>query len=103
EAQRDRREALGTVYLEIEQRVEEVEPCDPERNGAAEPPCRPGDRPRDRGPGADGRKPVDRSQPEVAEPGPALQVRIDDEAGDGDRPQPVDERVELVYGHEEDR
>ena len=94
--------ALLAVDLDVEQRVEEVEAGNPERDRAAQRPRLPGNRPGDRRPGADRREPVDRAEPEVAEPGPALQVRVDHEAGDRDRPEPVDERVELEDRHEED-
>src|SRR5439155_25591950 len=101
EAHRDRRQPLRAVDLEVEQRIEQVEPGHPERDGAAERPRLPRDRAGDRRPGPDRGEPVDRPEPEVAEPGPALQVRVDDEARDRDRPEPVDKRVELVYLEEE--
>ena len=47
---------------------------------------------RDRDPRADRRETVDGAEPEVAEPREPLQVRVDDEADDRDRPQPAHER-----------
>ena len=96
-------QALATVDLDVEERVEEVEAGDPGRDRGAERPRLPGKLAGERDPGADGREAVDRAQPEVREPREALQVRVDDEAGDGDRPEPADERVELPHGDEEDR
>ena len=39
----------------------------------------------------------------MAEPGEPLQVGVDHEAGNGDRPEPADDRVELEDGDEEDQ
>ena len=39
----------------------------------------------------------------MAEPGDALEVRVDDEEEDRDRPEPAHDRVELEDGDEEDR
>src|SRR3954454_14695587 len=86
EADRDRLEPLRPVDLEVEQRVEEVEPGHPERDRAAQHPGLPWNRPGARRPGTHRSEPVHGPEPEVPEPGPALQVRVDDEAGDGDRP-----------------
>src|SRR5206468_1035325 len=102
EADGDRLQALLAVDLQIEQRVEAVEAGHPERDRAAEGPRLPRDRSRDRRPGTDRRKSVDRPQPEVAEPGPALQVRVDDEAGDREWPEPMHEWVELEDRDQED-
>ena len=49
-----------------------------------------------------GASPSERAEPEVAEPRDALQVRVDDEEHDRDRPEPAHERVELEDGDEED-
>src|ERR1044072_649687 len=57
---------------------------------------------RDPHPCPDGREAVDRSEPRVAEPSPPLQVRVDDEAGDGDRPERVRQRGKLPDGSEEE-
>src|SRR4029079_19555802 len=70
EAGGDRLQPLLAVDLEVEQRVEAVEAGDPECNRAAEGAGLPRDSPRDRGPRADGREPVHRAEPEVAEPRP---------------------------------
>ena len=95
---------LATVDLDVEERVEEVEAGDPERDGAAEHPgLASGKLARDRGPGPDGREPVDGAEPEVAEPREPLQVRVDDEADDRDRPQPAHDRVELEDREQEQR
>jgi hypothetical protein len=103
EAHRDRPQSLLAVDVLVKQRVEEVEAGHPERDRAAQSPGLPRQRPRDRRPRAHRGKPVHRPQPQVAEPRPALQVRVDHEAGDGDRPEPVHERVELEDGDEENR
>ena len=102
EARGHRLQPLHAVDLDVEQRVEEVEAGDPERNRAAERPGLPRDRAGDRRPGADRREPVDGAEPEVARPGPALEVRVDHEPHDRDRPKPVHERVELVHRDQED-
>ena len=39
----------------------------------------------------------------MAEPGHALQVGVEDEAGDRDRPEPAHDRRQLVDGDEEER
>ena len=80
-----------------------VEAGDPERHGGAEHPRLPRQVAGDRDPGADRREAVDGAEPEVAEPREALQVRVDDEADDRDRPQPAHDRVELPDGDEEER
>src|SRR5919204_6974328 len=103
EPRRDRVESLLPIDLEIEERVEEVEAGDPERDRAAEGPRLPRRAARDRDPGADGGGPVEGAEPEVAEPGPALQVRVDDEGHDRDWPEPADDRVQLEDGDEEER
>src|SRR4051794_2065246 len=64
----DRMQALPTVDLLVEERVEEVEARDPERDGGAEQPGLPRQLPGDCDPGTDGREAVDRTEPEVAEP-----------------------------------
>ncbi len=103
EANRHRLKPLLTIDVQIEQRVEEVEARDPERDRAAEGPGLPRQLALDRSPGADRRQAVDGPEPQVAEPRPALQVRVDHEPDDGDRPEPVHQRVELVDGNEEQR
>src|SRR5439155_21162747 len=65
---------LLAIDLRVEERVEEVEASHPQRDGAAERPRRPGQASGDRDPGAHRREPVDGPEPEVAEPGEALQV-----------------------------
>ena len=96
-------EAVRAVVLEVEERVEDVEAGDPDGDGGAEQPGLERQLVRDRRPGADRREPVDGAEPEVREPGRPLQVRVDDEGRDGDRPEPADDRRELVDGDEEDR
>ena len=93
---------MRAVDLEVEERVEEVEAGDPARDRRAEHPRLPRQLAGDRDPGADRREPVDGAEPEVREPGEALQVRVDHEAGNGDRPQPAHERVELADRDQED-
>ena len=93
---------LGAVDVEVEERVEEVEARDPESDGAAERPGLPRKRVRDRGPGTERREPVHGAEPEVRERAPALQIRVEHEARDRDRPEPVDDRRELEDGDEED-
>ena len=90
------------VVLAVEQRVEEVEPGDPQAHGAAEGPRLPRQLPCHRGPRAHGRKAERRAEPEVTEPGHALEVRVDDEHHDGDGPEPAHERVELPHRDEVD-
>ena len=88
--------------VEVEQRVEEVEAGDPEADRAAERPRLPRELTRDRDPGADRREAEAGAEPEVAEPRDALQVRVDDEHHDRDRPQPADDRLELEHRDEVD-
>src|SRR5207244_2962377 len=68
---------------------------DPDGHGAPERPRLPRQPSGDRDPRPHRRKAVDRSQPQVAHPREALEVGIDDEAHDRDRPEPADDRVEL--------
>ena len=102
EPRRPRVQALRAVDVDVEERVEEVEPGDPRADGAAERPRLPRQLALDRRPGADRREPVDRAEPQVAEPREPLQVRVDDERRDGDRREPAHERVELPDGDEVD-
>src|SRR5262249_34852946 len=99
----DRVQTFPPVDLLVEERVEEVESRDPEGDGSAEHPRLPGEPARDGDPGTDRREAVDRAEPEVAEPGDPLEVRVDDEADDRDRPEPADDRIELPDGREEER
>ncbi len=103
EPRRDGVQPLLAVDVDVEQRVEEVEARDPERDRGAEHPRLPRELAGDRNPAPDRREPVHDPEPDVAEPGPALQVRIDDEAGDGNRPEPARDRRELPHGEEKDR
>src|SRR5262249_10619778 len=103
EAGHDRVQPLAPVDLLVEERVEEVEDRHPERDGSPEHPRLPGKLSGDRHPGPDRRQPVDRTQPEVAEPRVALEVRVDDEADDRYRPEPANDRVELPDRDEEER
>ena len=96
-------EPLRAVDLHVEERVEEVEAGDPERHGGTEQPGLQRQLAGDGNPAADGRKAVDGAEPEVREPGVALEVGVDDEPRDGDRPQPAHQRVELPDGDEEDQ
>ena len=96
-------QALAVVDLGVEQGVEEVEARDPAGDRAAELPRRERQLPGDRDPRAHRRQPVHRTEPEMAEPGEPLQVGVDHEAGNGDRPEPADDRVELEDGDEEDQ
>src|SRR5579884_411075 len=98
EARDDRMQALPPVDLLVEERVEEVEAPDPEGHRRAEHPRLPGQSAGDRDPGANGREAVHGAQPEVAEPSEPLEIRIDDEAHDGNRPEPAHERVQLPDG-----
>src|SRR5579884_1591879 len=68
EARRPRVQALVAVDLDVEQRVEQVEPGDPCGDRRPERPCLPRERPLDRNPCADGREAVDGAEPEVAQP-----------------------------------
>src|SRR5207244_5112418 len=95
ESRDDRMQTLGTVDVDVEQCVEEVESGHPARDRSAEQPRLPGKVIRDRDPRADGCKTVHDAEPEVAEPREALEVRVDHEAGDGNRPEPVRKRREL--------
>src|SRR5947209_20462848 len=89
EPRRDRVQALRSIDLDVEERIEEVEACDPKRNRKPERPRFPRQLARDRDPAADGREAVDHAEPEMAEPGPALETGIDDEADERYRPQPA--------------
>src|ERR1051326_4781820 len=102
EAHRDRLETLLPVDLDVEQRVEEIEPGNPERDRATQRPRLPRDRPRDRRPGPDRGEPVDRAEPEVAEPRPALQVRVDHEAPPPERPAPPTHKNEPAESDKEE-
>ncbi len=102
EADRYGVQSVLDVEFPIEQRVEDVEARDPDRNRAAERPRFPRQPTRDRHPRADRREAVDDPEPDVAQPCEALQVGIDDEAGDRDRPEPAHDRIELEDGDEED-
>ena len=102
EAGRPRVQPLCAVDLQVEERVEEVEARHPQRDRGAEGPRLPRQLARDRHPGADRRQAVDRAQPEVAEPGRPLQVRVDHEGRDRDRPEPAHDGVELPDGDQED-
>ena len=91
----------GPVVLDVEERVEEVEARDPQATAAAEHHASHGAVPvrratRRPGPGRA------HAEPHVAEPREPLEVRVDDEQRDGDRPQPAHDRVELQDGDEED-
>src|SRR5262249_9238216 len=99
---RSRMQALRTIDLLVEERVEEVEACNPRRHGQPENPRLPRQLAGNRDPGADRRKPVDGAEPEVTEPRKPLQVRVDDEADHRDRPEPAHDRIELEDRHEED-
>src|SRR3989442_15148409 len=94
---------LRAIDLDVEERVEEIEAGDPERHRGTEHPRFPGQMVRNRDPRADRCESVDSAEPEVAEPGPALEVGVDDEARDGDRPQQVRQRCELPDRYEEER
>src|SRR5207248_551368 len=52
---------------------------------------------------ADRREPVDGAQPEVAKPREPLQVRVDGERRDRNRPEPANNVRELEDGDEEER
>src|SRR5438445_3324918 len=103
EAGHDRVEPLCAVDLRVEERVEEVEAADPERHRAAERPRLPRQAPGDGDPTAHGRESVDRAEPGVTEPREPLQVRIDHEARDRNRPEPADDVRELEDRDEEER
>ena len=69
EAGGDRPKPLRPVHLEVEQRIEHVEPRHPEGDRTAQRPRLPRKRPAGEiTAGADGRKPVHGAEPEVAEP-----------------------------------
>src|SRR5205085_10086850 len=76
EAGRHGVEALGAVDVGVEERVEAVEARHPGRDRTAERPGLPRELPSDRDPGPNRGEAVHRAKPEVAEPGPALQVRV---------------------------
>ena len=67
----------------------------PRAEPPAERPRLPRQRARHGDPGADRREAEARAQPQVAQPREALEVRVDHEHRDGDRPQPAHDRVEL--------
>src|SRR5919197_1952237 len=90
----DRVQTLLEINLAVEERVKEVEPCDPDRDGRAERPRLPRQATGDRDPGAHRREAVDSAEPEMAEPGEALEVGVDDEADERDRPKPAHDRLE---------
>ena len=95
---------LGPVDLDVEQRVEEVEARRPtSRPRAPSVHACQGRSPRIATHAAHRREPVDGAEPQVREPGDALEVRVDDEADHRDRPQPAADRVELPDRDEEDR
>src|SRR5439155_12740552 len=96
-------EYLRTVDLDVDQRVEEAEAVNPRRDGTAECPRLPRQVAAARNPRPHRREAIARAQPEVRQPGDPLQVRVDDEACDRDRPQPTADRVALPDGHEEHR
>jgi len=87
-------QSLHAVNVGVEQRVEEVEAGDPEGNRGAEQPRLPREMVRDRNPRADGASPST-TKPVMAEPGPSLQVGIDHEADNRNRPEPVRLRRQL--------
>src|SRR5437764_1325396 len=91
EACRDGVQTLARVDLDVEQRIEEIEPGDPGRDGRAENPCLPRQSAGDRDPTAHRRKAVGDTEQNVTEPGPALQVRVDDEQNERNRPQPAND------------
>ena len=93
---------LLAIDIDVEERVEEIEAGDPRGDRGAERPRLPRQLALDRCPGADRRKPVDRAEPEVAEPREPLQVRIDDERDHRHGREPAHERVELPDGDEVD-
>jgi hypothetical protein len=96
-------QALLDVELAIEQRIEQVEARDPDRDCRTERPRLPRQAAGDRNPGTDRREPVDEPEPDMAQPREALQVRIDDEPDERDRPQPAHDRIELEARHEVER
>ena len=96
-------ETLAPVVVEVVERVEEVEAGDPEQHRAAEHPRLPRSLAGDGEPGADRSEPEARAEPEVAEPRESLEVRVDEEHRDRDRPEPAYDRVELEDRHQEDR
>ena len=93
-------EPLPPVVLEVVEGVEEVESRDPAEHRGAQRPCLPRRGPGYREPRADRGEPETGAEPEVAQPCEALEVRVDDEHRDGDRPEPPDDRVELEDGDE---
>jgi hypothetical protein len=88
--------------LQVEERVEEVEAGDPERDGTAERPGLPRQLSREGSPRTDRREPERGAEPQVAEPGDTLQIRLDDEERHRNGPEPAHERVELEDGDEKD-
>jgi len=79
--------SLLAIDLQIEESVEKVEAGDPTGDADPERERRQSERPTDREPGGERCQTVGRPQPEVAEPGRSLQVRVDDERRDRYRPQ----------------
>jgi hypothetical protein len=92
-------QALALVDLEVHGRVDDVEAADPQRDRPAEEERLPVERAGHGDPAAHRREPVHRSQERMAQPREALQVGVDDEPGDGDRPEDVGDRRELPDGH----
>ena len=83
------------VVREVEEGVEQVESRNPQALGRKERPRLPRRLPGHREPGTERREARTRAEPEVAEPRHALQVRVDDEHRDRNRPEPADDRLEL--------
>src|SRR6188472_738895 len=102
ESRGPRVETRRAIVVEVEQRVEQVEAGNPEAHRAPERPRLPRKLARDRHPGADRRQAEASAEPEVAKPRDALQIRVDDEQHDGDRPEPADDRLELEHRDEID-
>ena len=101
ERHRDRVDALATVEVEVEDRVDHVEAADPQPHGQEQQHRRQRDAARHRDPGGGRREAVGQAQRVVAEPGEALGVGIDDEGRDDDRPQVAAGRRQEERGQHE--
>src|SRR5919197_5342910 len=83
EPDRPRMQAYLSVVLEVEERIEEVESCNPKRDCGCKHPRLPGTRAGDGEPRTDGSEPEAGTEPHMTEPGQPLEVRVDEEERDG--------------------
>ncbi len=103
EARSNRVEALRPINLQVVERVQHVETRYPASDRQPECTRRPGERLAKREPGSKRGQANRCSQPKVAEPGNAFQVRIDEEGDDRDRAEVAHDRRELEDREEIER